>query len=226
MSDADISTLTTAYTVPAGSEARLTASFCNRSTSATATVQLWVVPQGESRGDQHLKESGTTLGLAGTAQAVLERSFVAPTGCIVYVQASTANVSCQVQGDVVDVSSQSFTDGTSSIVYGTNWGGYLTQTTLIKTANGQVFLNLSVLASGTPIDGGVVATLPTGYRPSVLLQGSPVGTFYLQSSGVTYPASFTLTTAGDITYAPLPTSLTIPPANGSQCIWQVSFFAA
>ena len=80
MSDADISTQTLAYTVASGREARLTVEFTNRSTSAAATIQLWVVPSGETVGNEHLKESGTTLSFAGTRQAVLTRNVIAPDG--------------------------------------------------------------------------------------------------------------------------------------------------
>lgn len=99
MSDADISSQTLAYTVGGTSETLVLVEFCNRSTSATATVSLWVVPTGESVGNEHLKESGTTLGTAGLASAVLVRKVIAPAGAKIYVQASTANVSCQVSGD-------------------------------------------------------------------------------------------------------------------------------
>ena len=100
LSDADISTQTLAYTVTTGYESRLTIEFTNRSTSVTATASLWVVPVGESVGTEHIKESGTTLGLAGTRQAVLIRKVIAPAGARVYVQASNANVSCQLSGDI------------------------------------------------------------------------------------------------------------------------------
>lgn len=101
MSDADISAQTLAYTVDAAYEARITVEFTNRSTSASATASLWVVPAGEGVANEHIKESGTTLGLAGTPQAVLVRRVIAPAGSKVYVQASSANVSCQLSGDVV-----------------------------------------------------------------------------------------------------------------------------
>lgn len=99
MSDADISSQTLAYTVGASQECLTLVEFCNRSTTQTPTVQLWVVPSGESVGNEHLKESGTQLGAAGTSQAVLIRRVIAPASSKVYVQASTANVSCQVSGD-------------------------------------------------------------------------------------------------------------------------------
>lgn len=98
MSDADISTQTLAYTVAAALETYVMAEFCNRGT-ATATIQLWVVPSGETLGNEHLKESGTTLTPAGLASAVLIRKLIAPAGAKIYVQASNANVSCQVSGD-------------------------------------------------------------------------------------------------------------------------------
>lgn len=212
MSDADISTLTTAYTVPAGSEARLTASFCNRSTSATATLQLWVVPQGESRGDQHLKESGTTLGLAGTAQAVLERSFVAPAGCIVYVQASTANVSCQVQGDLIAISTSStsaISDGTSSIVWGTNWVNYGSRSWVKKTYGTTVEMYLEAYASGAV--GSTILTLPSGYRPSS--QISVPGFIYDFSANSFLSASVTIDTSGVVTSAILGSNPVSPPSS-------------
>jgi hypothetical protein len=59
------------------------------------------VKSGEGVATQHIKESGTTLGLAGTPQAVLTRRVIAPAGAKIYVQASNANVSCQLSGDVV-----------------------------------------------------------------------------------------------------------------------------
>ena len=99
MSDADISTQTLAYTVGASLETLVLVEFCNRSTTASATVQLWVVPSGETVGNEHLKENGTQLGLAGSASAVLLRKVIAPASAKIYVQASTSNVSCQVSGD-------------------------------------------------------------------------------------------------------------------------------
>jgi hypothetical protein len=99
MSDADISSQTLAYTVGGTSETLVLAEFCNRSTSATATIQLWVVPSAESVGNEHLKESGTQLGTAGLSSAVFARKVIAPAGAKIYVQASNANVSCQVSGD-------------------------------------------------------------------------------------------------------------------------------
>jgi hypothetical protein len=72
--------------------------FCNRGTDGP-TIQLWVVPSGESVGNQHLKESGTALTPAGTSTAIFIRKQIAPAGAKIYVQASTANVSCQVSGD-------------------------------------------------------------------------------------------------------------------------------
>lgn len=222
MSDADISTLTTAYTVPAGSEARLTASFCNRSTSATATVQLWVVPQGESRGDQHLKESGTTLGLAGTAQAVLERSFVAPTGCIVYVQASTANVSCQVQGDVVSPDTFGVTDGTSSITNGTNWSYF--STLLKKDQNGQVSLSFNSSSSGTVSSVSHIATIPSGYRPPSSDVIYVNGYFYLGSTTITYPVSITIEGSSGRIYITQFTSVPVTVADPCTVRFTVSYF--
>lgn len=99
MSDADISTQTLAYTVGASKETLVLAEFTNRSATENPTIQLWVVPSGESVGNEHLKESGTQLGVAGLGSAVLLRKFPAPTGAKIYVQSSTANVSCQVSGD-------------------------------------------------------------------------------------------------------------------------------
>ena len=98
MSDADISAQTLAYTVGGSLETLVLVEFCNRGTDSP-TVQLWVVPTAESVGNQHLKESGTTLTPAGTANAVLIRKVIAPAGAKIYVQASTTNVSCQVSGD-------------------------------------------------------------------------------------------------------------------------------
>lgn len=97
---ADISSQTLAVTVSASAEARFTVDFTNRSTSTTGTVSLWVVPSGESVGNEHIKEAGTTLGLAGTRQAVLTRKVIAPAGAKVYVQASNANISYQLSGDI------------------------------------------------------------------------------------------------------------------------------
>lgn len=98
MSDADISTQTLAYTVGASLETLVLVEFCNRGTTS-ATVQLWVVPTGESVGNEHLKESGTTLGAAGQSNAVLTRKVIAPALAKIYVQASNSSVSCQVSGD-------------------------------------------------------------------------------------------------------------------------------
>jgi len=219
MSDADISAQTLAYTVPAGKEARLSASFTNRNTSATSTVSLWVAPSGETVGNEHLKESGFTLGLAGTAQAVLERFFVAPTGAKVYVQASSANVTCQVSGDVVSPDTFGVTDGTSSITYGTNWAVISGQASLKKDQNGQVSLDVAIAASGTP--GTTVLTLPTGYRPSVNLDGvcgvAAVG-------GVYYPCYFLIGTGGTVFALVMPTSTAPAIASGTQLYIHVSFF--
>ena len=165
LSDADISSLTTAYTMASGSEGRMSASFTNRSTSATATVQLWVVPNGETRGNEHLKEAGTTLGLAGTPQANLERFFVVPAGAVVFVQASTANVSCQVQGDVVSTTGQTVTDYTSSISWGTNWSNWSSQTTLKVQENGFCSLTIAAEHAGGT-NTGVIATLPSVAWPT------------------------------------------------------------
>jgi hypothetical protein len=96
---ADVSAQTLAYTVGGTKETLVLAEFTNRSTSATATVQLWVVPSAESVGNQHLKEAGTQLGTAGLSSAYLGHKFPAPAGAKIYVQASNANVSCQVSGD-------------------------------------------------------------------------------------------------------------------------------
>lgn len=99
MSDADISGQTLAYTVGASLETLVLIEYCNRSTTTNPTVQLWVVPSGETVGNEHLKESGTQLGAAGTSSAVLVRRVIAPANAKIYVQASSANVSCQVSGD-------------------------------------------------------------------------------------------------------------------------------
>jgi hypothetical protein len=165
LSDADISTLTTAYTMAAGSEGRMSASFTNRNTSASATVQLWVVPSGETRGNEHLKEAGTTLGLAGTPQANLERFFVVPAGAVVFVQASTANVSCQVQGDVVAVgpTTSSVENLTASIVFDTGWSNR--GNTALKLANGSV-VSLVIEATSAAGISSTTCTLPTSCRPS------------------------------------------------------------
>lgn len=218
LSDADISTQTLAYTVAAGSEARLTASFTNRSTSATATATLWVVPSGETVGNEHLKESGTTLGLAGTSQAVLERSFVAPAGAKVYVQASTTNVSCQVQGDVVSPDTFGVTDGTSSITYGTNWGNLSSLTSLKKDQNGLVSLTLRAVASGSV--GTLVATLPSGYRPPTSLLSLSA----ISLATYTGPGGLTIDTSGNVRVV-LYTSLTSETlASGATVAANVSFF--
>jgi hypothetical protein len=220
MSDADISTLTTAYTVPAGVEARLTAAFCNRSTSATATVSLWVVPQGETRGNEHLKESGTTLGLAGTSQAVLERSFVAPTGCIVYVQASTANVSCQVAGDVVDLETVTgVTDGTASITWDSTWANFSSGTTLKKNADG--FVNLQVYANHSGSGTITVLTLPSGYRPAKDV--NTLGTAIISSA--TWPCIAYVSTAGVVYCIVLGSSIGSPSINsGTKFACNVGFY--
>lgn len=99
MSDADISSQTLAYTVGASKETLVLVEFCNRSTSASATITLWVVPNGESVGNEHLKASGHLLAPAGPPSALAMFKEIAPPGAKIYVQASTANVSCQVSGD-------------------------------------------------------------------------------------------------------------------------------
>lgn len=219
MSDADISSQTLAYTVPAGKEGRLSVEFTNRNAAATATVQMWVVPSAESVGNEHLKEPGTNLSIAGTAQSVLTRKCVVAVGDKVYVQASNANVSCQVSGDVVSPDTFGVTDGTSGIVYGTNWSVFAGQVSLKKDQNGQVSLNLSAQALGAP--GGVVATLPSGYRPSVTIEGAPgaivVGDTY-------YPAYWLVLTNGALTVTVLPTSLGLSASSGSLASINVSFF--
>ena len=193
LSDADISTLATAYTMAAGSEGRMSASFTNRSTNATATVQLWVVPNGEVRGNEHLKEAGTTLGVAGTPQATLERFFVVPAGAVVFVQASTANVSCQVQGDVV--ASTTVGNGTSSISYGSGWTASAAN---LRAFNGAVTLSVTVNCINPSTS--TLLTLPTGYRPSVAISGlvcsysSPTIT-----SGQNQFATVNISTAGVVT---------------------------
>ena len=221
LSDADISSVTTAYTMAAGTEGRMSASFTNRSTSATATVSLWVVPSGETRGNEHLKESGTVLGLAGTPQATLERSFVMPAGCVAYVQASTANVSCQVQGDVVDiVEATGVSDGTASISYGVNWSnGILAATSLKKNSDDLISCYIHITAGGAP--GGVLATLPSGYRPPKAIYF--IGTCV--SGSVTYPAVFDISTAGAVSVTIIPSSLGLSPGSGSVAIFTGSFYA-
>jgi hypothetical protein len=95
---ADVSVQTLAYTVPSAKELLATVEFCNRGTAA-ATVSYWVVPSAESVGNQHIKESTLTLTPAGQASHVLARTARCPAGAKIYVQASNANVSCQVSGD-------------------------------------------------------------------------------------------------------------------------------
>lgn len=219
--NANVSSQTLAYTVPAGYEGRLSANFTNRSTSATATATLWVVPNGETVGNQHLKEPGTNLGLSGTPQASLERFFVAPAGAMVYVQASNSNVSCQVQGDVVAVDDSSTTDGTSSITYGTNWAdSVFAETRLTKNIAGLVTLYASLSGSGTPSSN--VLTVPSGYRPPKTLRGIS-GTCSV--SGVTYPASFSLNASGQVSItAILPSSLGLSAVSGSAAYFVVSYY--
>jgi len=216
--NANVSSQTLAYTVPAGSEGRLSANFTNRSTSATATATLWVVPSGETVGNEHLKESGTTLGLAGTSQATLERFFVVPAGAKVYVQASNANVSCQVQGDVVTPDTFGVTDGTASITYGTNWGNLSSLTSLKKDQNGLVSLTLRAVASGSV--GTLVATLPSGYRPPTSLLALSA----ISLTTYTGPGGLTIDTSGNVRVV-VYTSLTSDTlASGATVAANVSFF--
>jgi hypothetical protein len=172
--NANVSSQTLAYTVPVGSEGRLSASFANRSTSATATATLWVVPNGETVGNQHLKEPGTNLGLSGTPQASLERFFVAPAGAMVYVQASNSNVSCQVQGDIVQPSATSAdeVEGTSSIVYGSGWGN--DSSTIKLRSIGSLVVLQGVVLCDNPTTSTLL-TLPSAFRPSKALYGVAVG---------------------------------------------------
>ena len=224
LSDADISTLTTLTAISAGTEARLTASFCNRSASATATVQLWVVPSGETRGNEHLKEAGTTLGLAGTPQAVLERSFVAPAGCVVYVQASTANVSCQVQGDVVSVSVASSTIDIGAVTFLSTWTDYSVATSLKRYLSTVVCLNLSAQASG-PGPSSSVCTLPSGFRPVAEIFGA-AGLIYDSSAGITKPAKFNIATDGTIVATGLTGTSEFSVGNGDIVNLSIVFFNA
>lgn len=213
LSDADISAQTLAYTVPVGSEGRLSASFTNRSTSATATVTLWVVPNGEVVGNEHLKEPGTVLGLAGTSQATLERFFVAAAGTKVYVQASTVNVSCQIQGDVVQPVFGEVTDGTSSITYGTNWA-VLGTSSLKRNKDGQTSLFLSAQAIGVP--GAIIATIPAGYRPSIYQSCIPC----VAVIGITqWPFYCQIDTSGQIQAAVLNSVSTIATLDSSSAIF-------
>lgn len=99
VSDADISGQTLIYQAPDSKESYVTLDFCNRSASASATISIWVVPEAESVGNEHIKESGTIIDVAGMRTATLSRTFAVPTGCKVYVQASTTSVSCQAWGD-------------------------------------------------------------------------------------------------------------------------------
>jgi hypothetical protein len=207
LSDADISTLTTAYTMAAGSEGRMSASFTNRNTSASATVQLWVVPSGETRGNEHLKEAGTTLGFAGTPQANLERFFVVPAGAVVFVQASTANVSCQVQGDVVTPNSDITVDGTPS--YGANWAVLSSQATLKKTNNSKVFFDFVVYAA-SPSPATSPITFPSGFRPTT---NSRVFIGMMSFAGTYYPIYFQVDPSGLCSYDALPTSLSLTPTT-------------
>jgi hypothetical protein len=223
LSDADISTLTTAYTMAAGSEGRMSASFTNRATNATATVQLWVVPSGETRGNEHLKESGTTLGLAGTPQANLERFFVVPAGAVVFVQASTANVSCQVQGDVTAVSpsSTSIEDGTISM--SGNWTNYLGASKLRRTLSSQITINLFAFGSG--VVTSAVATLPAGYRPITEIVGVS-GAMYDSSLGQSIPAIFNISSSGVITGSGTDGASAVPFAVSDIVYLNITFFNA
>jgi hypothetical protein len=205
--NANVSSQTLAYTVPAGSEGRLSANFTNRSTSATATATLWVVPNGETLGNEHLKEPGTNLGLSGTPQASLERFFVAPAGAKVYVQASNSNVSCQVQGDVVTPNSDITVDGTPS--YGANWAVLSSQATLKKTNNSKVFFDFVVYAA-SPSPATSPITFPSGFRPTT---NSRVFIGMMSFTGTYYPIYFQVDPSGICSYDTLPTSLSLTPTT-------------
>lgn len=216
VSDADISSQTLIYTVPTGYEGRLEVEFTNRSASATATVQLWVVPNGESVGNEHLKEPSTLLDLAGALTAVLTRKISVPSACKVYVQASNTNVSCQVSGDVVSPDTFGVTDGTADIVYESTWAG--TTVSLKKDQNGQVSLNMKATASGSP--SNTICTLPSGYRPSVEIVSAGLALI----SGSYYPYGLTISTAGAIRQFVTGLSGAPSVASGSTVNLHVSFF--
>jgi hypothetical protein len=97
--DQDISTQTLIYTVPSAKEAKLKVRFCNRSTSANASISLWVVPDSSSPGDENIVISGMTIDPAGPGSAKHTEVIEASSGTKIYVQASTANVTCVVTGD-------------------------------------------------------------------------------------------------------------------------------
>lgn len=217
MSDADISSQTLAYTVPAGKEGRLSVEFTNRSAAATATVQMWVVPSAETVGNEHLKEPGTNLSIAGTAQSVLTRKCVVAVGDKVYVQASNANVSCQVSGDVVSPDTFGVTDGTSGIVNGTNWSYAISS--LKKDQNGQVSLSFYSISTGVVSSAAPVAIMPSGYRPS----SSVFGLGFISQSSVSYPVYTIVESSGNLFISQL-SSIPVTIANPCEVWLSTSYF--
>lgn len=218
MSDADISSQTLAYTVPAGKEGRLSVEFTNRSAAATATVQMWVVPSAETVGNEHLKEPGTNLSIAGTAQAVLTRKCVVAVGDKVYVQASNANVSCQVSGDVVSPDESIITSGTLTL--GSNWSILNGQQTLYKFTDGRVFFDFVVYVSaGAPAT--VPVTFPAGFRPTT---NSRVFIGMCSYAAVYYPIYFQIDPSGLSTISPLPSNLVLTPSVNSELYVNGNFF--
>lgn len=95
----DVSSQTLAVTVAASTEGLYLIRFANRSTSATATATVWRVPTGETVGNQHLVEPSTTLAVSGQPGAVLTVRVPCETATKIYVQSSTANVTCTIDAD-------------------------------------------------------------------------------------------------------------------------------
>lgn len=95
----DVSSQTLAVTVAASTEGLYLIRFANRSTSATATVTVWRVPSGETVGNQHMVEPATVIAESGNTGAVLTVRVPCETATKIYVQASTANVTCTIDAD-------------------------------------------------------------------------------------------------------------------------------
>lgn len=95
----DVSAQTLAVAVAASTEGLYLIRFANRSTSATATATIWRVPSADTVGNQHMVEPATTLGVSGTPGAVITVRIPCETGTKIYVQTSTANVTCTIDAD-------------------------------------------------------------------------------------------------------------------------------
>jgi hypothetical protein len=116
------------------------------------------------------------------------------------------------------------TDGSGSIVFGTNVANADVNSTRVRKSNVIVILYCFIEATGTP--GGTFLTLPVGYRPSGSdISGIPAVMFD-SSAAVFIPASITIFSNGTIFGYGIGSGGNVSFASGDTLSFNASFFTS